>query len=288
MSMEWMKGNTLSSKHKDFRWKFTNEEGLVIKRIFKDEVEHTTIFSVVDIENLMNYVFKREKTELANNVQKLHDGTEKEGLGKFVYEELGRNEEDAQATSQLAAIFVHAKIFDWNGTSRNMEFWIKNIDWRERLKNCNEKSYVFEPLRIEINHITYSVDDLEKSIRFYEDAFGARIQAKGERLAYFDLDGIWLALNVEKGIDRQAISQSYTHIAFTVSDLELDKVIDRLNYYKITYEEGRSRNEREGKSIYLRDPDGHLFEFHTKKRSERLAFYKEERKDIVIYEVDGL
>ena len=102
------------------------------------------------------------------------------------------------------------------------------------------------------------------------------------------MDGVCLALIVEIGIDRQATSQSYTYIAFSVSAVELDQVIERLNYYKITYEEGKSRNEREGKIIYLRDPDGHLFEFHTKKRSDRLAFYKEEREDNVIYEVDGL
>jgi len=41
------------------------------------------------------------------------------------------------------------------------------------------------------------------------------------------MNGIWLALNVEKGIDRNVISQSYTHIAFSVDDHDLEKIIER-------------------------------------------------------------
>ena len=61
-----------------------------------------------------------------------------------------------------------------------------------------------------INHITYSVSDLDKSIEFYSSLFQATPVAKGENLAYFDLDGLWLALNFED-VKR---SETYSHIAF--------------------------------------------------------------------------
>lgn len=49
-----------------------------------------------------------------------------------------------------------------------------------------------------MNHITFSVSDLEKSIAFYKDILNAKLLVKRDNLAYFDVDGLWLALNVEK------------------------------------------------------------------------------------------
>jgi metallothiol transferase len=49
-----------------------------------------------------------------------------------------------------------------------------------------------------LNHFLFSVSNLEHSIKFYQDIFDAKLLVKGRSTAYFDLNGMWLALNEEK------------------------------------------------------------------------------------------
>ncbi|GAK13300.1 metallothiol transferase FosB [Geomicrobium sp. JCM 19039] len=138
---------------------------------------------------------------------------------------------------------------------------------------------------MEINHITFSVSHLKKSIEFYETALDAKILVEGERMAYFDLAGVWLALNVQTDIPRNEISHSYTHMAFTVTPEELQMKKENFTKVGISYDEGRDRDKgREGHSIYFSDPDGHRFELHTGSRDQRIEYYKEEKKPMRFYE----
>jgi len=135
-----------------------------------------------------------------------------------------------------------------------------------------------------VNHFLFSVSDLENSIKFYQEVFKAKLLVKGKNTAYFDLNGIWLALNVEKDIPRNEINLSYTHIAFSIEESMFDEMYQKLEELQVNILQGRQRETNDKNSIYFTDPDGHKFEFHTGSLTDRLNYYKDEKSHLDFFD----
>lgn len=130
--MEWKDEVTLSSKQKEFKWRYSRYDGLTITRPFKNGI-HKTQFTDTDIEKIINYIQENGKVTLSNNVKKLADGTEKDGIGSFIFQNISRNTTDAQTASHLASILYNVGVLGYNGALRGMEFWILEENWKEKL-----------------------------------------------------------------------------------------------------------------------------------------------------------
>lgn len=135
-----------------------------------------------------------------------------------------------------------------------------------------------------LNHFLFSVSDLDSSIEFYQKVFDAKLLVKGRTTAYFDLNGMWIALNAEKDIPRNEISQSYTHVAFSIEEADFMNMYEKLIGLNVNILSGRPRDEKDKKSIYFTDPDGHKFEFHTGTLQDRMDYYKQEKAHMEFFD----
>ncbi len=124
-----------------------------------------------------------------------------------------------------------------------------------------------------INHITFAVSNLEKSLEFYKELLGLKLVARWPEGAYLKAGETWIALNLDPEC-RSEPSPDYTHIAFNVSPENFPRIKERLENANVqVFQENKS----EGESFYFLDPDGHKLELHYNSLDQRLNWFREKR-----------
>lgn len=118
-----------------------------------------------------------------------------------------------------------------------------------------------------LNHLTFAVQCLDRSIFFYQQVLGCRLAARWRSGAYLESGDLWLCLSVD---DNRASFPwpEYTHHAFSIAQQDFADFVSRLRGHGAV--EWKS-NASEGDSFYFMDPDGHKLEAHVGNLASRLA-----------------
>jgi catechol 2,3-dioxygenase-like lactoylglutathione lyase family enzyme len=117
------------------------------------------------------------------------------------------------------------------------------------------------------------VDDLGRAAAFYADVLGLERLHADDRLQAFAVGGSSVLLLFRRGASLQTVrlpggtipphdGNGPLHVAFAVAADELAAWEERLREHGVPIE-GRTDWPRGGRSIYFRDPDGHLLELAT-------------------------
>src|ERR1041385_8671123 len=116
-----------------------------------------------------------------------------------------------------------------------------------------------------LNHLTFSVSDLERSIVFYTGLLGVLVRMRGPSSAYLEAGTLWLALVLGPVVRRNS-TQEYSHAAFSVAASEMPLLVAVLTTAGVRRWQESDRPD----SFYFLDPDGHKLELHSGDLESRL------------------
>jgi fosfomycin resistance protein FosX len=130
-----------------------------------------------------------------------------------------------------------------------------------------------------LSHLTFIVRDLDKMNLICTQVLGGKeVYSSGynpfstSREKFFVAGGMWIAIMEGESLP----SRTYNHVAFKVSDAQLDAARTSVIRLGLDMRPPRPRVEGEGQSLYFHDFDNHLFELHTGTLEERLVRYRKE------------
>lgn len=118
-----------------------------------------------------------------------------------------------------------------------------------------------------INHITFTVSNIDRSQFFYRELLGAKLEVVWDTGAYLSIGDSWLCFT----LGEPEPSNDYSHIALDTSETEFELICERLNEANVKQWQ---KNSSEGKSFYFLDPDGHKLEVHVGNIETRLKSLK--------------
>ena len=117
-----------------------------------------------------------------------------------------------------------------------------------------------------VNHLTFSVGDLEESVGFYTGVLGLRLVYRQDEEAHLLAGGAWIVLILDSSVRSGALPE-YTHAAFSVSTESFGVLAGRIERSDA---EIWQKNSTPGDSLYFLDPDGHKLEIHASSREDRI------------------
>ena len=127
-----------------------------------------------------------------------------------------------------------------------------------------------------LSHLTFIVRDLGKMALIITEILGGHeVYSSGDATfsiaqeKFFVAGGIWIAIMEGESLS----SRTYDHVAFKVSDEQLDSARIAAEKLGLDILPSRPRVDGEGQSLYFHDHDNHLFELHTGTLDERLVRY---------------
>lgn len=117
------------------------------------------------------------------------------------------------------------------------------------------------------------VADLDRAARFYGDVLALPVLTSDSRFCAYDVGGRSVLLLFQRGATLETVTlpggtipphdgHGPMHVAFSIAADELASWEERLARHDVAIE-GRTAWPRGGRSIYFRDPDGHLLELAT-------------------------
>lgn len=110
------------------------------------------------------------------------------------------------------------------------------------------------------------VDDLDRATQFYQSLFDFELLVGDDRIRALSVAGKHLLLLFRRGaslgLSTPHDGTGPVHLAFAVPAVELPAWEERLHAHGIAVEEVTAW-ERGGRSLYFRDPEGHLLELAT-------------------------
>jgi fosfomycin resistance protein FosX len=134
-----------------------------------------------------------------------------------------------------------------------------------------------EPMIQGLSHLTFIVCDLDKMSAVITQVLGGEeVYSSGNntfstsREKFFVAGGIWIAIMEGESLP----TRTYNHVAFKVTDEQLDKARIAAEKLGLDIRPPRPRVDGEGQSLYFHDYDNHLFELHTGTLDERLSRYR--------------
>src|SRR5437867_9310292 len=116
-------------------------------------------------------------------------------------------------------------------------------------------------------------DDMARARTFYEDVLELQAIFEDKRLTAYAVAGRDVLLIFKRGSARETTTmpggvipghdgKGPLHVAFAIARDDLDRWEAQLKSHGVAIE-GHTDWSRGGRSVYFRDPDGHLLEFAT-------------------------